>query len=383
MSTRAICVLMVLWLACVAAHGAEIALQVHNPADAARGTAVVVAAAGLLGPGVTAGAFTGTLANGTTMPVQVDDVDADGTPDELVMVLDIEAGASVRVTVDTTAAWEGDSYAAACTKWRGQDYALLDSDRLSYRVYEFVPPEELMGALQWDCYGKRPEAWKLSLEAMESVNYHQDNPVAVDFLLVGDTFGLGALIVGDGRPVNGRTATFGHKVICNGPVRAGLQIDIADFTTPGGGRYEAFARYFIHAHSDFIEARVTVTPQVAVGEHFGVGVRKLEQPDRSFADAENGLIGVWGQQETIIGETGLALIFEPACFKRWGSRSGGENSDIAYLKPALDAGQSAEFRFRLVGVWEHGGIADVSTFRRHIEGLAGRFRQPVTVTHRD
>ena len=46
----------------------------------------------------------------------------------------------------------------------------------------------------------------------------------------------------------------------------------------------------------------------------------------------------------------------------------------------MDGQTEVEHRLRLVGVWEHGGIANAETFISHIQGLADRFHQPASVT---
>ncbi len=376
---RTVCALVTSFVVCAAATAIEVSLQVTNPMDSDRPHAAVVAPASLLGDAIAPGSMTARLAHGQTIPAQADDLDGDGVADEIAMVLDLRSAEAITVTIDTAAAWEGESLADARIGWRYENYAVLDTDRIAYGLYG-VFSSHFVGGLQWDCYGKRPEAWKLCLDELESINYHEDNPVAVDFLLVGNTLALGGLILGDGRPLHGQTAQYTQKLIASGPVRAGLQVDIADFTTPAGGKYQATARYFIYAHNDFIDARVEIRPETAKDECFGAGVRSYQDQKQFLAAANSGILAVWGQQQTIIGEGGLAVIFPPAQFNSWTERNSDEDGYAVFLRPSMAGQTEVEHRLRLVGVWEHGGIANADTFVSHLQDLAARFHQPVTVT---
>ena len=82
-----------------------------------------------------------------------------------------------------------------------------------------------------------------------------------------------------------------------------------------------------------------------------------------------------GQQEGIVGRTGLAIIFGPARFLRWEVRA---NEDDAYVvRMSSDDGH---YRAWLVGVWSEGGIARATTFTRHLRDLAARFAAPVSIS---
>jgi hypothetical protein len=372
----------VLW-ALGAAGAAELSLRLNNTLDSARPNAVVVVSADALAEEVPPGAVTATLADADDIPVQADDLDGDGAADELVMVVDLGPSEAKVVTINTEAPWEGESFVEARTSWRYEQYAVLDTDRIAYGLYGVYAPANLIGGLQWDCYGKRPDAWKLCLDALESVNYHEDNPVAVDFLVIGSTLGLGGFVMGEGRPVGGRTAQFSHRVIANGPVRAGIQLDIADWITPAGGRYNASVRYFVHAHNDFIDARVAITPVKAKREHFGLGIRQPDRQDQFIGDKEQGILGLWGHQEEVVGGAGLALIFRPDDFHDWRFRDIDEEGYAVLLSPGMDELEDQEVfetRLWLLGVWEHGGMATEDTFLDYVQGLARRYNDPVFVT---
>jgi len=370
---RAICLLAC--LAALAAAGAEtVTLTVSNPLDATRPDAICVGPASLLGD-VAPGAYMGVTRAGAPVAVQVDDLDADGAADELVMVLDLPPAGEMTVWVDTSRAWPGADFADVRTSWRYDDYAALDTDRMGFGLYGIFAPHGDAGRLQWDLYGKRPEAWRLSLDALEGVNYHEDNPVAVDYLLVGTSMALGGPIIGEARPASGENGQFEYRAICNGPVRAGLQVRVTGWATPAGGSYDATIRYFVYAHHDFLDARFDIATRTPCPGAFGLGVRRLPHPDVFLGSSDAGILALMGQQPGIIGRTGLAVVFDPASFLRWGVQADGDDAYVVRLRPA----PNGTYRAWLVGVWEHGGIATPDSFADHINGLAARFGVPTVV----
>ncbi|MGC9317609.1 MAG: DUF4861 family protein [Armatimonadota bacterium] len=375
---RPLCILVCMALFCAAGAMAErVTLTVTNPLDVARPNAICVAPASLLGVGEP-GAMVGASSMGEKVAVQLDDLDGDGTADELVMVLDLPPG-DTSVWVDTQRQWDGGDWADARTSWRYESYAALDSDRMGFGLYGIYAPLHFIGALQWDIYGKRPEAWRLSLDELESIDYHSDNPVAVDVLLVGDTVGLGGPLIGDSRPVVDEDTTHACRLLCNGPVRAGLEVQVEGWGTNAGGLYDATIRYVVYAHHAFIDATFTIDPQRDGPGAFGVGVRRIPGPKAFLASEEEGILGLMGQQAGIIGRTGLAVLFEPGRFLRWGVEGGEADGYVVYLSPEPQEG-SVPYRARLVGAWSQGGMADSDTFIDHLHDLSDRFQAPVVAS---
>ena len=218
------------------------------------------------------------------------------------------------------------------------------------------------------------EVDELSLDELESIDYHSDNPVAVDILLIGNSVGLGGPLIGDARPVAGDNASHGCRVLCDGPVRAGLEVTVTDWQAPPGGPYDVTIEYLVYAHHDFIDARFAFEQALPTGAGFGLGVRRIPHPDAFLASAEEAILGVMGQQEGIIGRTGLGLVLDPAQFLRWDVAEGDDDAYVARLQS-----NNGVYRAWLVGVWEHGGIATSETFTQHLRDLAGRFAAPATV----
>lgn len=382
---KTLCVLICALVIADIAGAQRITLEITNPLDQDRPSAICLGQAPLLAPGVSPGAYEGTLSDGTVIPVQLDDVDGNGIADELVVVLDLPSAGTVDLWVDAQRPWTGASWTDARTSWRWDGYAALETDRMGFGLYGIFAPAGFPPALQWDLYGKRPEAWGLSLDALEGVDYHSDNEVAVDFLLVGNSMGLGGPTIGETRPVHDVNATYEYRAISRGPVRSGLEVVVSDWQTARGGSYLATIRYFVYAHHDFIDAGFTLRPAVSAPDGpFGVGLRRIPTPDVFLGSEREGILAVMGQQPGIIGKTGMAVLFDPKRFARWGVRSAEDDSYVVHLdgteRPSVEAGESESFyRTRLVAVWSEGGIADEETMVPHCRDLAMRFQHPVTV----
>lgn len=385
MRPHLVALLVVLTLGCTLAQAQT--FTVTNPLDINRTDAIMIGPAEFIGEGAIApGAYHAWTDSGQAFPLQADDLDGDGKADEIVAVPDLGPGEQTRVHVVYRARsgpYQGPSYADARASWRFAEggYAALETDRIAYGLYGVYAPLGVPGTLAWDCYGKRPDAWRLSLDRLADINYHADNPVAVDFLILGRTLGLGGPFIGQGRPAHGQNGCrYEYRVLARGPIRAGLQVKVTGWRTPAGGLYNATIRYWVYAHHDFIDAEYTIEPVAAADEHFGAGVRMIPGCTQFLASPGQGILAVWGQQANIIGETGLGLIFRPEDFVRWHTFTDDTQSYGAYLGRNLEQQRSVSVRTRIVGVWSEGGVATAERFVPHLRDLALRFRTPVVMS---
>ncbi len=355
-----------------------VTLTVTNPLDETRPGAICVGPASLLGDDVRPGAYTAASSNGQMVALQVDDLDADGRADEFATVLDLRPLQTASLWVDLAKPWSGRDGADVRLSWRYEGYAALETDRMAAGLYGIYAPTGFTPSLQWDVYGKRPNAWRLSLDELESVNYHADNPVAVDYLLVANSMGLGGPTIGSGRPVAITNGDYTYRVLCNGPVRAGLEVRVTDWGTPAGGLYDATIGYVVYAGHDFIDATFALTEREASDEDFGLGVRRISHVEAFVGDEEAGVLGVMGRQDGIVAKTGLAVLFEPQRFLRWGVEDEPTDAYMIYLSPDAEGGAEI-YRARLLGIWSEGGVANEHTMPRHLLDLAARMNQPVEV----
>jgi len=383
MSRHLVVVVVVLTTACPLAQAQ--AFTVRNPLNISRTDAVMVGPASLLGEGeIEPGAYGAWTDSRQGFPLQADDLDGDGKADVIAAVPDLGPGEETRVHViywGRSGPYSGPSYADARASWRFEEggYAALETDRIAYGLYGIYAPLNVPGTLAWDCYGKRPEAWRLSLNELADIDYHHDNEIAVDFLLLGKTLGLGGPFIGQGRPAHGEDGCrYDYRVLATGPIRAGLEVKVTGWLSPGRGTYNATIRYWVYAHHDFIDAEYTIEPVEAAEDHFGAGVRMIPGCTQFLASPSEGILAVWGQQPGIIGETGLGLIFRPADFVKWHTFTDDAQGYGAYLGRNLKGAESVYVPVRMVGVWSEGGMATAESFIPHLKDLAARFQAPVT-----
>ena len=376
--TRTICAVACMAALVSVASAETVTLKITNPLDEARPDAVCVGDASLLGEGVEEGAYVGASQDGQKVAVQVDDLDDNGVADQLFMVLNLRADETKSVWVDLDRPWDGGDMADVRLSWRYPGYAALETNVIAFGLYGIYAPAGFAASLQWDLYGKRPATHVLSLDALEDVNYHEDNPVAVDFLLVGNTMGLGGPIIDGSRPLKGENGEYTYRELCNGPVRAGFEVRVTDWATERSGRYDATVHYFVYAEHDFIDAGFEVFPREEGRGDFGLGIRRIPSPDIFLGDDDEGVLAVMGQQEGIVGKTGLAIAFDPEHFARWGVENEEDDSWVVYLNP-FGPEDRDYYRARLIGVWSEGGIATADTMAAHVLGLANRFQTPVEV----
>lgn len=347
---------LILTLAASFAAAEQMTVTITNPGPSAIRNPVVTIPASEIGSDLPPRSMTAEMPDGTKIPAQLDDLDGDGIADEFAMVIagddpyTLKAVESLDVTVYLETPWTGESMADARESWRFDRYAALDCTEIAYGLYGEYGPGDFAKGLQWDIYAKRPSMKGLCLDALTDINYHNDNPVAVDILQVSNSFGLGGPIMGETRPVDGVNTTYTQKVISSGPARAYLRVDVEDFKTLAGS-YDMTLLYSIYAHNWFIDVDATITPQGTAGELFGVGIRKYGDVTQFLADPLDGILAEWGNQDGIVGQAGLAVLFHPGNFDHFAWRGEEDDGYVVYLKPAADRSDPIEHNFRLVGIW--------------------------------
>lgn len=389
MKSRLTICCLILALAATFAAAEQMTMTVTNPADSAVRNPVITIPASQIGYDLPVRTMTAVMPDGTKIPAQLDDLDGDGIADEFSLVVGsaepciLQPGERVQVTLHLETPWEGASFADARESWRFDRYAALDCTEIAYGLYGEYGPGEFAKGLQWDCYAKRPAMKGLCLDDLADVNYHNDNPVAVDIFLVGNSFGLGGLIMGDTRPLHGKNATYTQTVVADGPVRGCLRVDVEDFTTLGG-EYDMTIFYSLYAHNWFIDTEVHVAPSGPADEMLGVGMRKYGAVSEFLADENAGILAQWGNQDGIIGQAGLAVLFQPQHFGQFSWRGGEDDAYVVHLAPSPQGKSDLVHNFRLLEIWsEDTAFADAPVadhFMSRIKSMAAAFNTPPAVS---
>lgn len=246
------------------------------------------------------------------IPSQLDDLDGDGSPDELAFVLDIAASAqrSLQVRLSSEASdkvypsrvfaqmmlsgkkGKHQHIKSLTTPGSSDVYSLLhhhgpafESELVAYRIY-FDKKQTV------DIYGK----FNKQLEIEESQFYPTDEQLARGFgddvLRVGGSGGLGALKGWNGtkathiEPVATRTET----VLATGPVRTIVDVIVKGWAYQGDTR-DMHTRYILYAGHRDCEVQIKWNKPLQK-EVFAAGIQNIKG-SVSHSD-KKGLLACWG-----------------------------------------------------------------------------------------
>lgn len=241
------------------------------------------------------------------IPHQVDEIDA-SVGKELSFIVDLPAKASTTYWLYYSPKGKSDvTYAkktSTAEDWVPPNIG-WESNRCAYRAY--------WG--QFDFFGKKTE--DLIYPSIGKKSYHSEVAWGIDALHVGETSGLGGLMLCEGdktyrvfNPAGKGNVKFIKRQVVSGPVRAAVEI-VASNITPSNPNLSVRIQCRIYAERQETELCVTVAG--AKGEVvLASGQNKLprEQP---FANLAKGYVGAWGWQEPVIGEIGMGTVFDPKC----------------------------------------------------------------------
>lgn len=257
--------------------------------------------------------------DGTEVPVQIDDIDGDGTADELCFLADIKAKTKTTYKValsdeGTPTAYEPqvyvemllsnkkvkqsnkqDLYISQLTVERGVNPywmihhhgAAFENELVAYRIY-FDNRQTV------DIYGK----YNKGLELKATQFYPDDEQKAAgygdDVLWVGSTFGVGALRGWDGEKptlvddVEHRS----QRIVAKGPLRTIVEVkDLGWTPQPGEQPIDMTALYTLYAGQRDCRVDVTFSPDAA-DRLFSTGIINVKN-STEYSDGQ-GLRACWG-----------------------------------------------------------------------------------------
>ena len=365
-------------------------IRVVNPSDRPRLGAVVAfsckamlaVAPGLAGVEVTDGHV--------SLPTQLDDLDGDRIPDEVVFQVDLDAGEEKKLWLTSLKADERPfkppkrTHAVETVVHVG--YAALESELSAYGIHCSYPRVAPLGALQLQCYGKPADGLGLNLAPAQGLSADgpaEPRPALTALLAIADSFGLGGPAIGRARPRNGETAVVFHRVICSGPLRAGVAVDVMRWRTANAGRYDVRLEYYVYPGQEYVDVRVRVDVQQPASEAMGFGMVAFGAETERHGGMGAGCFGQWGTARQEAGPMGLGIIVLPddvALAEGFGqTRSRFPGNRIVYLSPRLDAVGSCTWRLILTADWAKGGRVNARTFPRRLIELGRELAQPVWV----
>lgn len=250
-------------------------------------------------------------------PVQVDDTDGNGRPDELVFFVSIgpKNETTMRLCGDapkdpvTSAAHTG-MYLKTPER-KGFEGPGWESDRIAFRLYWDARNAS-------DVFAKTAPIMSLDAYASNGLDYHVQSKWGQDVLKVGQAVGIGAPAIWlDGKVEKVTTATRTFKVVADGPLRAICDLIYTDWTV-GDRKFDLTCRMSIMAGQEWAQADLSLVPKDRLGllPEFVAGFVKHE--DTTLVESlQAGYAGRWGKQALGDKEVpksntlGLAVIADP------------------------------------------------------------------------
>ena len=312
--------------------GQEIRFSVENPSSVMRTSEpVVVLWQGILEkvPGATGANVQLSDEQGRRIPLQLDDLDFDGSPDELTFVSDFSPHQRRMFTLQWTRREMQtaiDSFATDAGNWKRIDgvFQSIDDDdgpglkraQSGYRFDGVGWESELVGYRVYldernavDIQGKRKPGLYWNVIGSSGVDYQQDADLGMDVLHVGPALGVGGIGFWDGdsvlKPVNLDRRRC--RIVARGPVRAVVRVDYSGWAL-GAEKSDVTSLFFIYAGDRVSEHRVilssTSSPRTIV-----TGIVKHPSAKAAWK-AEEAWLSAQGAQSRANDELLMALNFE-------------------------------------------------------------------------
>ena len=245
------------------------------------------------------------------LPIQADDLNKDGKPDELVFLATLEPQDTKEYMVIKNAyGFYSPSRSYAGIYVKGFEGVGWESDRLAFRLYW-----DERNAV--DVFCKKKPVLGLKQYAKPGVNYHQDTPWGMDVLKVGPSLGAGGFGVWLEDKVQKVTkAERNFEVIADGPIRSIIDLEYTNWVVDKR-KFDLTVRIAITAGQKWSMVELFLTPldEGPVPE-LVTGVVKHEETSL-IQDKETGILGRWGLQALGPGEVpktshlGMGVVVNP------------------------------------------------------------------------
>lgn len=233
---------------------------------------------------------------GKRTAIQVNDMDGDGTPDELVFLAALKPHETKKYTLSSeqpeTSA-PSRAHAGMFLKsptMKGMEGPGWESDMVAFRIY-------------WDSrnatdvFNKERPMMSLEKFASKGVDYHFLTQWGADTLHVGTAVGIGGFGVLDDKKVcKVADAKRDFKLVADGPIRAVCDFIYSDWNTSSGRKLALTARELIYAGQDWGECQLTL--KALDGKELPEPVCGIvHHPDTELIKYQKlGIAGTWGNQ---------------------------------------------------------------------------------------
>lgn len=356
--------------------------------------------------------------DGQYIPCQVDDLDADGNWDELVVVCDFQAGETKRIEINQVEAnnypdfekrtnlrlgirqkdgsfKEVDSYKALPCDDGFEVIAQAESvswenDKMAFRNYfDCRNVKDLFGKL-------KPEMVMDRIQTPEMGSYHELSDWGMDVLHCGSSLGSGgiALLKNDSLFRLGSTAVYEYQKITEGPVRSVFELRYKGWEVDGDD-LQAVERITIYPGKYWFQSDVTVTGCSEGSEIVtGIVTSLLKRDPFQFQAADFQCIGTHDVQSLNDDELGMAVMVplneagkigraSDTNFFKLGYQTVVEKgfsniiSETYYIGQKCKSGQPAQHYFFAVWGLEKEQWKSEEGFRKYIAGEAEKMSAPI------
>lgn len=353
------------------------------------------------------------FSNGTELASQANDLDADGDPDQIVVVMDFKPGETKQLDV---------RYAASGVKPR--DYTRRTQAELSIKVggkfvdrkYEGgtfqnvqflrVPPEHTDHSLfiryegpgwesdkvgyrfylDWrnatDIFGKKTPEMVLQNVGLDGFDsYHEMSDWGADILKVGESLGIGSIATWHENKANriAQTDSVTCAIIANGSVYSQIRTIYYGWQV-GGNKANLTSDLSITAGSRLTRNDLSIDGEL---DNICTGLAKHQntvffdrQPEQPM---DWGYIALWGNQ-SLAGEDdelGMAVLYQGSQFVQLAED---ELNQVVILKP-----ENNKVRYYFLAAWvqEPDGIRTQEAFVDYLSQILQQFNQPILVNFDD
>ncbi|MBI3112229.1 MAG: DUF4861 domain-containing protein [Ignavibacteriales bacterium] len=374
----------------------ELRFSVENPSSVARPHEPVVIpweeVAKKL-PGVSPATVQVWKEEGGDVPVQVDDLDLDGSPDELTFASDFSPHQrrvfTLRLHRGETKSGTG-SFRTDAGNWKrsGGAFQSIDDDdgpgfkraQSGYRFDGVGWESELVGYRIYldernavDIQGKRKPGLYWNMIGSSGVDYQQDADWGMDVLHVGPALGVGGIGFWTGDSVLKPVSLDRRRcrIIARGPVRAVVRVDYSGWAL-GTEKVDVTSLFFIYAGDRVSEHRVilgsTSSPRTIV-----TGIVKHPSA-KGVWKAEEAWLSTQGTQSRANDELMMALNFEKSAVVQ---QTEDEFSHLVLLK----LGPQKPLRFLISSVWrgETGSMWAGDQIELFLRQVGRRLNEPLKV----
>ncbi len=340
----------------------------------------------------------------SAIPFQENDMDGDGTMDEIAVLVDMAANEEKQIQLVALQEGEKKPLFKKRTqaelshkingKWKEREYLEGEFKNVNYLR---VPPEhtdhswfiryegpgwesDLVGYrfyLDWrnatDIFGKKTKELVLQDVGQEGFqSYHEPADWGMDVLKVGKSLGIGSLgfWTGDHAERVAQTDSITSRIVLNGPFESKIQTNYYGWNT-GDYTINVTSNLSIHAGSRLTKHDITLSQPLT---NLCTGI--VKHKNGNFFKHENGewaYIATWGKQSLAGDHLGMAVLYKKNDIIEI---TADKHSHVVVLKPTNN-----QLTYYFLAAWkqEPNAMQTQEVFMKYLQEVVAELSMPLTV----